>query len=43
LLLLLALGLIMFGLGLALTVADFARVVRYPKAIVVGLLTQTVV
>ncbi len=38
----LALGLIMFGLGLALTAADFARVVRYPKAIFVGLATQTI-
>jgi bile acid:Na+ symporter, BASS family len=38
-----ALGLIMFGLGLSLTVADFARVVRFPKAILVGLFTQTVI
>jgi bile acid:Na+ symporter, BASS family len=38
-----ALGLIMFGLGLSLTVADFARVVRFPKAILIGLFTQTVI
>jgi bile acid:Na+ symporter, BASS family len=33
----------MFGLGLSLTVADFARVVRFPKAILIGLFTQTVI
>ena len=33
----------MFGLGLSLTVADFARVVRYPRAVIVGLLVQTIV
>lgn len=38
-----ALGIVMLGLGLSLTVADFARVVRYPKAVLVGLFTQTVV
>ncbi|MEV6275362.1 bile acid:sodium symporter family protein [Nocardia sp. NPDC051832] len=38
-----ALALIMFGLGLALTVADFARVVQYPKAVVVALSCQIVV
>jgi BASS family bile acid:Na+ symporter len=38
-----AVGVIMFGLGLALTPADFARVVRFPRAVVVGLLVQTVV
>lgn len=36
----LALGIIMLGLGLSLTVADFTRVVRYPKAVVVGLVIQ---
>jgi bile acid:Na+ symporter, BASS family len=35
-----ALGIIMLGLGLSLTIADFTRVVRYPKAVVVGLLIQ---
>ena len=33
----------MFGLGLALTTADFARVLRFPRAVVVGLLVQTIV
>ncbi|MFC9895657.1 bile acid:sodium symporter family protein [Nocardia sp. NPDC127579] len=37
-----ALALIMFGLGLTLTVDDFARVVRYPKAAVVALVCQMV-
>ncbi len=41
LLLPLALGIIMFGLGLNLTLDDFRRVARYPRAIVVGLLLQT--
>lgn len=39
----LALGVIMFGLGLSLTLGDFARVLRYPRAVVVGLAVQTVV
>lgn len=39
----LAIGVIMFGLGLALTLQDFGRVVQYPRAVVVGLLVQTVV
>ena len=43
LLLPIALGIVMLGLGLSLTVADFARVVRYPKAVLVGLFAQTVV
>ena len=30
----------MFGLGLSLTVADFKRVLRYPKAVLVGLFIQ---
>lgn len=38
-----ALGVIMLGLGLSLTVADFARVVRYPRAVIVGLVVQTIV
>jgi bile acid:Na+ symporter, BASS family len=37
-----ALGAIMFGLGLGLTVDDFTRVVRYSRAVLVGLVTQTV-
>jgi bile acid:Na+ symporter, BASS family len=35
-----ALGIIMLGLGLSLTVDDFKRVVRYPKAVLVGLFIQ---
>lgn len=40
LLLPLALGFIMFGLGLDLSVADFKRVVVYPKAVLIGLAVQ---
>lgn len=39
----LALALVMFGLGLTLTVDDFARVLRYPKAAVIALVCQMVV
>lgn len=35
-----ALGIIMLGLGLSLTLADFARVVKYPKPVLVGLACQ---
>lgn len=35
-----ALGIIMLGLGLSLTLADFARVVRYPKPVLIGLVCQ---
>ncbi|MRG98332.1 bile acid:sodium symporter family protein [Polyangium spumosum] len=38
----LALGVIMLGLGLGLTLEDFRRVVVYPRAVFVGLLCQTV-
>jgi BASS family bile acid:Na+ symporter len=38
-----ALALIMFGLGLSLTLADFKRVFGYPKAVLVALLLQVVV
>jgi BASS family bile acid:Na+ symporter len=38
-----ALGVVMLGLGLSLTVADFARVVRYPRAVLIGLFTQTII
>ena len=38
-----ALGLVMFGLGLTLTVADFKRVLKYPKATAVALACQLVV
>lgn len=36
----LALGIVMFGLGLGLTVADFRRVARYPRSVVVALVCQ---
>ncbi len=35
-----ALGIIMFGLGLSLTIADFARVARHPKAVIIALACQ---
>jgi BASS family bile acid:Na+ symporter len=37
-----ALGIIMFGLGLSLTVSDFARVGKHPKAVFVALVCQLV-
>ncbi len=37
-----ALGIIMFGLGLSLTLGDFARVLKQPKAVIVALLCQLV-
>ncbi len=37
-----ALGIIMFGLGLSLTAGDFARVAKQPKAVIVALLCQLV-
>jgi BASS family bile acid:Na+ symporter len=36
-----ALGVIMLGLGLSLTLADFRRVVVYPRAVIVGLTCQS--
>jgi BASS family bile acid:Na+ symporter len=38
----LALGVIMLGLGLSLTIADFTRVLIFPRAVLVGLLCQMV-
>jgi len=38
-----AVAIIMFGLGLSLQVADFVRVLRCPRAVVIGLFVQTVV
>lgn len=35
-----ALGIIMLGLGLSLTLDDFKRVVLYPKAVLIGLVCQ---
>jgi BASS family bile acid:Na+ symporter len=37
-----ALGVIMLGLGLSLTLADFKRVVRFPRAVGVGLACQMI-
>ena len=39
----LALGVIMFGLGLGLSLDDFRRVGRYPRAVVVGLGLQILI
>lgn len=38
-----ALGIIMLGLGLSLTLDDFKRVAQYPRAVVVGLVCQMLV
>ncbi|MGC4789773.1 bile acid:sodium symporter family protein [Micromonospora sp. DT178] len=38
-----ALGIVMLGLGLALTVDDFRRVVAYPRAVVVSLVCQMLI
>lgn len=38
-----ALGVIMFGLGLSLTPADFTRVARHPKVVLIALACQMVV
>jgi bile acid:Na+ symporter, BASS family len=38
----LSLAIIMLGFGLALTPADFARVLKYPKSVLVGLLCQMI-
>ncbi|WET78137.1 bile acid:sodium symporter family protein [Amycolatopsis sp. QT-25] len=43
LLLPIALALVMFGLGLTLTVGDFTRVLKYPKAAVIALVCQMIV
>jgi BASS family bile acid:Na+ symporter len=37
-----ALGFVMLGLGLSLTPADFTRVVKYPKAVAIGLICQMI-
>lgn len=39
----LALGIIMLGLGLTLTVQDFTRVIKFPKAVFVGLVCQMLI
>lgn len=38
----LALGVIMLGMGMTLTLADFKRVVVYPKAVTLGLINQLI-
>lgn len=38
-----ALGVIMFGLGLSLSLRDFGRITQYPKAVVAGLFCQMVI
>ena len=38
----LALGIIMLGLGLSLTLDDFKRVLTYPRAVAVGLFCQMI-
>ena len=38
-----ALGIIMFGLGLSLTVADFKRVGKHPKAVLIALACQLLI
>jgi bile acid:Na+ symporter, BASS family len=38
-----ALGIIMLGLGLSLTLEDFKRITRYPKAMTIALVSQMVV
>lgn len=38
-----ALGIIMLGLGLSLSVEDFKRVVKYPKVIFIGLFCQMII
>ncbi len=37
-----ALGIIMFGLGLTLTVGDFTRVLKHPKAVFIALVCQLI-
>jgi len=43
LLLPLALAIIMLGLGLSLRINDFKRVVKYPKAMLIGLISQMLI
>jgi bile acid:Na+ symporter, BASS family len=38
-----ALGIIMLGLGLSLTIADFKRVIVYPRAVAIGLVCQVLI
>lgn len=38
-----AIAIVMVGLGLSLTPADFKRIIQYPKAMIIGLVTQMVI
>jgi BASS family bile acid:Na+ symporter len=38
-----ALGIIMLGLGLSLKIADFKRVIKFPKAVFIGLFCQMII
>ena len=38
-----ALGIIMFGLGLSLTLGDFARIAKHPRAVIIALACQLLV
>jgi BASS family bile acid:Na+ symporter len=38
-----ALGIIMLGLGLSLSIADFTRVIKFPKAVFIGLFCQMLI
>jgi len=38
-----ALGIIMLGLGLSLKIDDFTRVLKYPKAVIIGLICQMLI
>ena len=37
-----ALGIIMFGLGLSLTLGDFSRIAKHPRAVIIALLCQII-
>ncbi len=39
----LSLGIIMLGMGLALTPADFKRILLYPKAVAIGIVNQIII
>ena len=36
-------GIIMFGMGLSLTVKDFRRILLYPEAVMIGLVNQIII
>lgn len=38
-----ALGVIMLGMGMTLTIEDFKRVVKFPKAAIIGLVSQLII